>query len=101
MKMKANNEKEQFVIDNYEHMTYKEMGQKLDLSRGSIQYIMNKYGLKKTRYSVQDYRLRTGEMEDFLRDWQSQFDSIEDKSKDDIISLVDKFKVQLNEVLEN
>lgn len=95
------NDKEQFVIDHYEHMTYKEMGQKLDLSRGSIQYIMNKFNLKKTRYSVQDYRFRVGELEDFLHDWQSHFDSVNDLSKDDIINLIDRFNTQSEELLQS
>lgn len=91
---------EQYVVDHYDHMTYNEMGKELGLTRGSIQYIMNKYNLKKKRYSVQDYRYRVGQLEDFLQDWQSHFDSVEDLSKDDIIDLVERYKVQSQTILE-
>lgn len=94
------NHNEKYVIDHYDHMTYNEMGKELGLTRGSIQYIMNKHNLKKKRYSVQDYRYRVGQLEDFLEDWQSQFDSIENLSKDDIINLVERFNVQSQTILE-
>lgn len=94
------NHNEKYVIDHYDHMTYNEMGKELGLTRGSIQYIMNKHNLKKKRYSVQDYRYRVGQLEDFLEDWQSQFDSIDNLSKDDIINLVERFNVQSQTILE-
>ena len=94
------NHNEQYVIDHYSHMTYNEMGKELGLTRGSIQYIMNKHNLKKKRYSVQDYRYRVCQLEDFLQDWQSQFDSVEDLSKSDIIDLVERYKVQSQTILE-
>lgn len=92
-------EKEQYVIDHYQSMTYKEMGEELNLSRGSIQYIMNKYNLKKNRYAVQDYRKRVGQLEDFIEDWMSHFDSVDHLSKDDIIELIDKFNYQSQIIL--
>lgn len=90
---------EQYVIDNYHKQTYKEMGEALGLSRGSIQHIMKKYDLKKDMYSVDDYRRKVNEYDDFLRDWLSQLDSVEDLSKDDIIIKVNRFKNEANRII--
>lgn len=93
------NAKEQYVIDNYQKETYKEMGEALGLTRGSIQYIMNKYNLKKTMYTVEDYRHKANRLDDFINDWLSHFDSVDDLSKHDIINKIDRFKLEAKEII--
>jgi len=67
-------EVENFIINNYQHLTYKEIGEQINVSKSTIQNVMRKHGLNKSGYDVKYYRKVAFQLKDLLDEFSNELD---------------------------